>query len=54
MNITGTHTPHAGSSDKVKTTYYNNLSKIHKELGWSPKETFESGIKKTIEWYKNN
>ena len=34
--------------------YAIDFSKIHKELGWSPKETFESGIKKTIEWYKNN
>ena len=29
-------------------------SKITKDLGWSPKETFESGIQKTISWYLSN
>lgn len=29
-------------------------SKIKKELGWQPKETFETGIQKTVEWYLNN
>ena len=29
-------------------------SKITKELGWKPSVTFKEGIKKTIEWYKNN
>jgi len=28
--------------------------KILKELGWKPKETFETGIRKTVEWYINN
>jgi dTDP-glucose 4,6-dehydratase len=34
--------------------YAINTSKIEKELSWSPKETFESGIKKTIQWYLQN
>tara|TARA_B100001758_G_C18386766_1_gene600582 strand:+ start:222 stop:1262 length:1041 start_codon:yes stop_codon:yes gene_type:complete len=34
--------------------YAINNSKIIKYLGWEPKETFESGIKKTIQWYLNN
>ena len=35
--------------------YAINSSKITKQLKWSPKENFESGIKKTIKWYlKNN
>ncbi|WP_077928383.1 dTDP-glucose 4,6-dehydratase [Wohlfahrtiimonas populi] len=34
--------------------YAIDASKIQKELGWSPEETFESGIRKTIEWYLNN
>jgi len=31
--------------------YAINSSKITKQLKWSPKENFESGIKKTIKWY---
>ena len=26
-------------------------SKLEKELGWSPQESFETGLKKTIQWY---
>ena len=25
--------------------------KIERELGWRPQETFESGIRKTVQWY---
>ncbi len=31
--------------------YAINSSKIQTELGWAPKENFDSGIKKTIKWY---
>lgn len=34
--------------------YAIDASKIKLELGWEPKETFESGLKKTIEWYLDN
>jgi len=34
--------------------YAIDASKISSELGWGPEYTFESGIKKTIEWYLNN
>lgn len=34
--------------------YAIDASKIQKDLGWTPEETFETGIKKTIEWYLNN
>ena len=34
--------------------YAVNTSKIKKELGWDPKESFESGIQKTILWYLSN
>ena len=34
--------------------YSINTSKIKKELGWEPKESFSSGIRKTIKWYLNN
>ena len=31
--------------------YAIDSTKLHSELCWEPKETFESGIRKTIEWY---
>jgi dTDP-glucose 4,6-dehydratase len=31
--------------------YAIDASKILNELGWQPTETFETGIKKTVEWY---
>lgn len=34
--------------------YAIDASKIAKELNWKPHETFESGIRKTVEWYLNN
>ena len=34
--------------------YAIDASKIQKELGWSPKETFESGITTTVQWYLDN
>ena len=34
--------------------YAIDATKIAKELGWTPEETFESGIRKTVEWYLNN
>lgn len=33
------------------TRYAIDASKINTELGWYPEESFESGIRKTIEWY---
>ena len=34
--------------------YAIDASKIKKELGWATKETFETGIRKTIQWYLDN
>ena len=34
--------------------YAIDASKIERELGWVPEESFESGIRKTVEWYLNN
>lgn len=34
--------------------YAINADKINQELSWKPKETFDSGIIKTIEWYLDN
>ena len=34
--------------------YAIDASKIEHELGWSPSETFETGIRKTVQWYLEN
>ena len=34
--------------------YAMNTDKIERELNWRPRETFETGIRKTIEWYLAN
>lgn len=34
--------------------YSIDSTKLQTELGWSPEETFETGIKKTIQWYLDN
>jgi dTDP-glucose 4,6-dehydratase len=34
--------------------YAMDVSKINKELGWSPKYTFKSGLENTVDWYLSN
>jgi dTDP-glucose 4,6-dehydratase len=34
--------------------YAIDARKIERELGWKPQETFESGIRKTVQWYLEN
>jgi dTDP-glucose 4,6-dehydratase len=34
--------------------YAIDATKLERELGWKPDETFESGIRKTIQWYLDN
>ncbi|MDO9213507.1 MAG: dTDP-glucose 4,6-dehydratase [Methylococcales bacterium] len=34
--------------------YAIDASKIARELGWTPAETFETGMRKTVQWYINN
>ncbi|NLK50363.1 MAG: dTDP-glucose 4,6-dehydratase [Candidatus Cloacimonetes bacterium] len=34
--------------------YAIDASKIQKDLGWTPRETFETGIRKTVSWYLEN
>ena len=54
------HRPHASLITFVKDRlghdrrYAINCSKIKKELGWKQKETFDTGLKKTIQWYINH
>jgi len=46
-----THVPDRPGHDM---RYAIDARKIQKELGWSPQETFESGIRKTVRWYLDN
>ncbi|MDG5899123.1 dTDP-glucose 4,6-dehydratase [Shewanella xiamenensis] len=34
--------------------YAIDASKIEHELGWKPEETFETGLRKTVQWYLDN
>jgi dTDP-glucose 4,6-dehydratase len=34
--------------------YAMDISKIERELSWQPRETFASGLRKTIRWYLDN
>lgn len=34
--------------------YSLDISKIKKELGWVPEETFSAGLEKTVKWYLDN
>ncbi len=34
--------------------YAIDASKVERELGWRPNETFETGIRKTVQWYLDN
>jgi dTDP-glucose 4,6-dehydratase len=52
--------PYAGQITYVKDRpghdrrYAIDANKIHQELGWKPAETFETGIRKTVQWYLDN
>ena len=34
--------------------YAIDATKIGREMGWKPRETFETGLRKTVEWYLAN
>jgi dTDP-glucose 4,6-dehydratase len=34
--------------------YAIDITKIQRELDWEPVETFETGIRKTVQWYLDN
>lgn len=43
-----THVPDRAGHDR---RYAVDASRLQRELGWMPAETFESGIRKTVQWY---
>ncbi|MDR5903006.1 dTDP-glucose 4,6-dehydratase [Halomonas icarae] len=54
------HSPYANLITHVEDRpghdlrYAIDAGKIERELGWRPEETFESGIRKTVQWYLDN
>ncbi|WP_372972813.1 dTDP-glucose 4,6-dehydratase [Marinobacter sp.] len=46
-----THVPDRPGHDR---RYAIDAGKIQRELGWTPEETFETGIRKTVLWYLDN
>ncbi|MDO9528006.1 MAG: dTDP-glucose 4,6-dehydratase [Syntrophales bacterium] len=58
-------TPQGGNSRRDLITFVNDrpghdrryaidFSKLRQDLGWSPEESFETGLRKTVEWYLGN
>ena len=60
MRPDSAHRPHASLITYVQDRpghdlrYAIDASKIQRELGWVPEESFESGIRKTVQWYLDN
>ena len=54
------HCPHAGLKTYVADRpghdrrYAIDSSKLQRELGWEPMETFDTGLKRTVRWYLEN
>ncbi len=54
------HRPHESLIEYVRDRpghdrrYAMDISKIRRELGWSPKESLESGLRRTVNWYLSN
>ena len=42
------------SKKSLKNSVKINIEKSKKDIGWVPKISIDSGIKKTLMWYKNN
>jgi dTDP-glucose 4,6-dehydratase len=58
--VTGPENKYASQITYVKDRpghdrrYAIDASKLERELGWKPAETFETGIQKTVQWYLDN
>lgn len=42
------------SKPTIKTSLYLNCTKAKNEIGWEPKISLKEGIKRTLEWYRDN
>ena len=57
LAATASHVPHAGLIAFVEDRpghdrrYAIDSTKIRQELNWRPQETFDSGLRKTVQWY---
>lgn len=63
LDVLAPDSPHAPHEDLITFVtdrpghdrrYAIDASKIGRELGWAPQETFESGMEKTVRWYLEN
>ncbi len=60
LALASPHAPHASLITFVADRpghdrrYAIDTGKIERELGWMPKETFETGLEKTVRWYLDN
>jgi dTDP-glucose 4,6-dehydratase len=48
------HRRRARSRSSGIPSYAIDAHKLESELGWKPAETFETGIRKTVQWYLDN
>ena len=49
------HVPWPENYENVETgNFYADITRIHSELGWTPKTSFEEGLKKTVDFYRAN
>ena len=46
--------PHVKDRPGHDRRYAMDIAKIRRELGWRPKESFDTGLEKTVRWYLDN
>jgi hypothetical protein len=50
----GTRGPGETQLESDRRVIRNRVMKIRRELGWQPRETFDTGLRRTVEWYLAN